>query len=76
MLIEELQSILKSIPGGQDIYGLDIGIVWGSKDLEWQNVGSDGCGGESNVKATDEQKKKFKRALEIADALVAKGVGS
>jgi len=80
-LIKELQSILKSIPteeprGSEDIYGLGIGIMWGSDDFVWQNVGPEGCGGKSDVQATDEDKKKFKRALEIADALVAKGVGS
>lgn len=80
-LIEELQSILKSIPtenprGSEDIYGLNTSIMWGSDELEWQNLGSQGCGGKSDVQATDEDKKKFKRALEIADELVAKGVGS
>jgi hypothetical protein len=80
-LTEELQSILKSIPkgdheSGEDIYGLDTSVVWGSDDFEWYNVSSGGCGGASNVQVTDEHKKKFKRALEIADELVAKGAGS
>lgn len=80
-LIKELHSILKSIPtekprGSEDIYGLGVGLMWGSDDLVWQNVGPEGCGGQSEVQATDEHKEKFKRALEIADILVAKGVGS
>ena len=85
VLVEELQSILKSIPtenppGSEDIYGMDTSIMWGStqdgNQFEWNNAGAQGCGGGSSVQATDEQKAKFKRALEIADALVAKGVGS
>lgn len=80
-LIEELYSILKTLPtekppGSEDIYGLDTSIAWGSDDLEWVNTGAQGCGSSSEVKATDEQKAKFKRALEIADKLVAKGIGS
>lgn len=80
-LVKELQTILKSIPtedprGSQDIYGLGVSILWGSDDFVWQNVGPAGCGGISDVQATDEDKAKFKRALEIADTLVAKGVGS
>lgn len=80
-LVEELQSILKSIPtedppASEDIYGLNTSIMWGSDDFMWRNAGPQGCGGQSSVQATDEQKAKFKRALEIADALVAKGVGS
>lgn len=81
VLVEELQSILKSIPtedppGSGDIYGLNTSIMWGSDGFEWRNTVPEGCGGYSDVQATDEQKAKFKRALEIADALVAKGVGS
>ena len=80
-LVEELQTILKSLPtedppGSEDIYGLNTSIMWGSDELEWRNSGPQGCGGSSSVQATDEQKAKFQRALEIADALVAKGVGS
>ena len=80
-LVEELQSILKSIPtesppGSEDIYGLNTSIMWGSDEFVWRNAGPQGCGGMSSVQATDEQKKKFERALAIADALVAKGFGS
>jgi hypothetical protein len=80
-LVKELQSILKSIPSGdpqsgEDIYGLDTSIAWGSDELEWRNVNSGGCGGTGSVQVTDEHKKKFKRALAIADELVAKGAGS
>ena len=81
VLVEELQSILKSIPtedppGSQDIYGLNTSIMWGSDEFVWRNAGPQGCGGYSSVQATEEQKTKFKRALEIANALAAKGVGS
>lgn len=81
LLVEELQTILKSLPiedppGSEDIYGLNTSIMWGSDELEWRNSGPQGCGGSSSVQATDEQKAKFQRALEIADALVAKGAGS
>jgi len=80
-LVKELQSILKTIPtedpvGSEDIYGLGISIMWGSDDLEWRNFGPQGCGGLSTVQATDEHKAKFKRAVDIAEELVAKGVGS
>lgn len=75
-MVDELHGILKTLPtekppGIQDIYGLDVGIQWGSDDLEWANVGPTGCGGGySEVQATDEQRVKFKRAVEILDKLV------
>lgn len=75
-LINELYSILKEIPtesppGSEDIYGLDVSIAWGSQDLEWCNGGPSGCGGgHSEVQATDDDKKKFKRAVEIVNDLV------
>lgn len=75
-LVDELQNILRSIPtesppGSEDIYGLDTSLFWGSDDLEWYNGGPQGCGGgESSVKASDEDKKKFKRAVEIVNKLV------
>jgi len=77
-LVEELQSILRTIPpgdpqGGGDIYGLNTSIMWGSDDFEWSNGFSQGF---SSVQATDEEKARFKRALEITNALVAKGGGS
>lgn len=80
-LVGELQSILKTIPtenprGSEDIYGLDTSIMWGSDDFVWENAGAQGCGGSSTVKATDEDKAKFKKALEIAEKLVARGVGA
>lgn len=74
-LIEELHSILKEIPtesppGSEDIYGLDTSIAWGSDDLEWCNGGPAGCGGgNSETKASEEDKKKFKRAVEIVNQL-------
>lgn len=75
-LVDELQEILKSIPteeplGSEDIYGLNTGIMWASDDLVWANGGPEGCvGGESMVQATQEQKVKFKRAVEIVKELV------
>ncbi|KAG9125870.1 hypothetical protein FRC07_005835 [Ceratobasidium sp. 392] len=77
-LVEELHSILKEIPteyppGSEDIYGLDTGIMWGSQDLEWANGGPSGCGGgTSEVQATPEQKKQFKRAVDIVTELTQK----
>jgi len=77
-LVEELHGILKELPtevppGSQDIYGLDTSIAWGSDDLEWMNGGPQGCGGGvSEVQATEEQKAKFKRAVEIVKELADK----
>lgn len=77
-LLDELHSILKSIPteqppGSEDIYKLDIGIMYGSADLEWANGGPQGCGGgKSAVQPTAEQKAKFQRAVEIVGLLVDK----
>ncbi|KAL1718914.1 hypothetical protein EV715DRAFT_252133 [Schizophyllum commune] len=77
-LLDELHGILKSIPteqppGSEDIYGLDTSIAWGSDDLMWCNGGPSGCGGgESYVKPTEEEKAKFKRAVEIVKELVDK----
>lgn len=60
-------------PGSEDIYGLDTSIMWGSDDLEWMNGGPQGCGGGSSfVQATEEEKAKFKRAVEIVKELVKK----
>jgi len=57
-------------PGSQDIYGMDTSVAFGSADLEWFNGGPEGCGGgESAVQANDEQKAKFKRAVEIVQHL-------
>lgn len=41
--------------------------------MEWCNGGPQGCGGgTSTVQATEEQKTKFKRAVEIVKELVEK----
>ncbi|RGP77476.1 hypothetical protein FLONG3_4395 [Fusarium longipes] len=70
-IIDELHGILKNLPteqppGSEDIYGFDTSIAWYSDDLQWYNGGPEGCGGgESSAKATEEDKKKFKRAIEI-----------
>ncbi|KIY46767.1 hypothetical protein FISHEDRAFT_66303 [Fistulina hepatica ATCC 64428] len=77
-LLDELHSILKSIPtesppGIEDIYGMDTSIFWGSEDLEWYNGAPQGCGfGISDVQPTEEDKAKFKRAVEIVQAVVGK----
>ncbi|KAJ7754360.1 hypothetical protein DFH07DRAFT_920990 [Mycena maculata] len=77
-LVDELHGILKTIPmedpkGSEDIYGLNTSIAWGSEDLEWYNGGPEGCsGGNSIVKATADDKAKFKRAVEIVEELVKK----
>ncbi|KAI0665812.1 hypothetical protein C8Q78DRAFT_1111432 [Trametes maxima] len=77
-LVNELEDILKSIPtesppGSEDIYGLDTSIVFDSEDLVWQNGSPQGCGrGESSVKPMEDDKTKFKRAVEIVKELQAK----
>jgi len=77
-LVDELHGILKSIPtehppGSQDIYGMDTSIAWGSEDMQWSNGGPQGCGGgQSQTQPNDEEKAKFKRAIEIVNKLVAK----
>ncbi|CAE6393594.1 unnamed protein product [Rhizoctonia solani] len=74
-LVDELHSILKEIPtesppGSEDIYGMDTSIMWMSEDLEWMNGGPQGCGGgTSEVQPSEEQKAKFKRAVEIVTKL-------
>jgi len=83
-LIDELQSILKAIPaspeGSKDIYGLDTMILFESESpsesskpdtFKWANAGPQGCaGGYSEHQATDEDKAKFKRAVDIVTSLV------
>ncbi|KIK03737.1 hypothetical protein K443DRAFT_94570 [Laccaria amethystina LaAM-08-1] len=77
-LINELHDILHSIPtesppASEDIYGLDTSIAWGSDDLQWMNLGPQGCvRGESSVQPTPEQKIKFKRAVDIVHELLGK----
>ncbi|KAG8981509.1 hypothetical protein FRB90_007183 [Tulasnella sp. 427] len=73
--IAELEEILKNLPtesppGSEDIYGLNIGIMYGSDRLEWANGGPQGCGGgKSTVQATAQEKKQFERAVEIIKGL-------
>ena len=77
-LVDELHAILKTLPtelppGSEDIYGLDTSIAWGSDDLVWANGGPQGCnGGTSSVQPTEEEKAKFKRAVDIVHELVKK----
>ncbi|KAG5659491.1 hypothetical protein KAF25_002050 [Fusarium avenaceum] len=77
-LVNELETILKAIPTespqySEDIYGLDTGIIWRSDDFEWSNKAPEGCGGgpgASKVQATDGQREKFKRAVEIIEEIL------
>ncbi|KAL0067066.1 hypothetical protein AAF712_005853 [Marasmius tenuissimus] len=75
-LLDELHGILKSIPtekppGSEDIYGMNTSIAWGSDDLTWYNGGPAGCQqGKSQVQPSEEEKKKFERAVEIVNHLV------
>ncbi|KAG6815294.1 hypothetical protein H0H87_003247, partial [Tephrocybe sp. NHM501043] len=77
-LITKLHLILKELPtesppGSEDIYGLNMSIAWGSEDLEWCNGGPAGCGGGlSDVQASEEQKAKFKHAVDIVHELALK----
>ncbi|GLB38851.1 hypothetical protein LshimejAT787_0600130 [Lyophyllum shimeji] len=79
-LVAELHGILKELPmekppGSEDIYGMNTSIAWGSDDLEWCNGGPQGCGGgKSEVQPTEEQKAKFRRAVDIVEELVRKDV--
>jgi hypothetical protein len=76
--IHELRDILKELPteqppGSEDIYGMNTSIAWQSEDLQWFNGGPAGCsGGYSSVKASEEHKAKFKRAITIVNELVIK----
>ncbi|KIM38833.1 hypothetical protein M413DRAFT_447534 [Hebeloma cylindrosporum] len=77
-LVDELHGILKELPteyppGSEDIYGLDTSIAWGSDDLQWMNGAPGGCGGGTSViQPTEEQKAKFRRAVDIVTTLVEK----
>ncbi|KAH6954199.1 hypothetical protein DER45DRAFT_570011 [Fusarium avenaceum] len=75
-LVNELEAIFQEIPvesppGSEDIYGLNIGLTWGTNDIEWMNGGPEGCGGgTSYVIPTPEQKQSFERAIEIIEEIV------
>jgi hypothetical protein len=76
--VVELEEILQDIPQSDersaDMYGLDIGIVFGSDQVQWRNGASEGCDAASAEDAPSEaQKDKFKRAVEISEELVALG---
>ena len=78
-LIGELEGILQAIPQSDersaDIYGLDIGIFFGSDQVQWRNGASEGCdaGSAEDGGPSEAQKDKFKRAVEISEELVALG---
>lgn len=77
-LVDELQTILKTIPtespvGSEDIYGMDTSIAFMGPDFMWMNGGPQGCGGGvSTVQATAEDKAQFKRAVAIVNEIVGK----
>lgn len=77
-LVDELQSILKTIPtespeGSEDIYGMDTSIAFMGPDFMWMNGGPQGCGGGvSTVQASAEDKAQFKRAVAIVNEIVGK----
>jgi len=77
-LVEELEQILKDIPqsdeSSADIYGLDIGILFGSDDIQWRNGAFEGCdAGAPENAPTEEQKESFRRAVKITEELAALG---
>lgn len=78
-LVSELKGILQDIPqsdeSSADIYGLDIGILFGSDQVQWRNGAFEGCdAGGADTAPSKEQKAKFERAVEISEELVALGV--
>ena len=74
-LVAELEKILKVLPTddspvARDIYGLDIGLMYGSDNIQWANTVSGGCGGgDSEVTPTEEEKKQFMRAVAIVEEI-------
>ena len=78
-LVAELETILKVLPQSDersaDMYGLDIGIFFGTDAVEWRNGAFEGCDAAPAEDApTEAQKTQFKRAVEISEELVALGV--
>ncbi|KAG0744925.1 hypothetical protein G6F57_008902 [Rhizopus arrhizus] len=76
-LLQLLKSQLSSLPteqpvGSEDIYGQDISISFFTDNFQWSNGGPEGCsqGGKSSVKATSEDKEKFKELVSLL-----KGIG-
>lgn len=77
-LVSELEDLLQAIPQSDersaDIYGLDIGIFFGSDQVQWRNGAFEGCdAGTADDAPSEAQKDKFKRAVEISEELVALG---
>jgi hypothetical protein len=78
-LVSELEGILQDLPQSDersaDIYGLDIGIFFGSDQVaQWRNGAFEGCdAGSADDAPSEAQKDKFKRAVEISEELVALG---
>lgn len=76
-LLDEIYGILKGLPNGRNDLAdisLDVGMEW-KGGLSWRNLpppsgGRGGPGGAGLV--GDEERKKFRRAVEAADELVAK----
>lgn len=75
-LVDELHGLLKELPTDRDDLAnisLDVGIEWASDDLQWRNTAPTGRGDRnpSDGLVGSEEKKKFKRAVEIVDELIA-----
>ncbi|KAI8973798.1 hypothetical protein BDF20DRAFT_837696 [Mycotypha africana] len=69
--LDRLKAQLKELPtedpvGSEDIYGEDVSLSFFSDEFQWSNGGPEGCTqGESNKKATPEQKEKFKELVKL-----------
>ncbi len=77
-LVSELEELLQGIPQSDersaDIYGLDIGIFFGSDQVQWRNGAFEGCdAGAAGDAPSDDETNKFKRAVAISEELVALG---
>ncbi|KAI9473751.1 MAG: hypothetical protein EXX96DRAFT_487566 [Benjaminiella poitrasii] len=74
-ILDTLKQQLQTLPteeptGSEDIYGQDISLSFFSDDFQWSNGGSEGCSqGESAVKATPEEKEKFKELVNLVKGL-------
>ncbi|KIJ59850.1 hypothetical protein HYDPIDRAFT_170550 [Hydnomerulius pinastri MD-312] len=74
--IEELQGILTAIPpqypGAADLYGLDISIIYDTKEFVASGASQYGsAAGLGVAPPTEEEKAKFQRAIDIIKGLAA-----
>ncbi|TFY82590.1 hypothetical protein EWM64_g1430 [Hericium alpestre] len=80
--LAELEAILRRLPAsgpqGADVYGRDVGIMYARPGFEWVNAAPQGCGGydDGSSGVTEDDKRAFQRAVDIADGLVKKGVAT